>query len=56
MSKTPWIVAVQNRNNIVSQCVRCGALLTIRLPVAVNIYVAAAKVFIQAHKNCKAKP
>ena len=35
------------------ECLRCKATLTIKFPVRVDDYVAAAESFVKNHKDCE---
>lgn len=37
------------------ECLHCGALLGLRLPVSVDVFAAAGEEFVRSHRGC-AKP
>lgn len=39
-----------------SRCLHCGERLVIELPVQVDVWLAANRKFIAAHRKCKPQP
>ena len=37
------------------ECLRCGAVQRVTLPMSVDCYRALAKAFAREHRNCQAK-
>jgi hypothetical protein len=47
----PWIVV--GDGEAPGECLRCGAVLGISLPMPMEMWVAAAKAFVKIHAKCK---
>lgn len=54
--KVDWIIAhdgSQGENAYAFECLRCGQKQRFVVPIAVDIWLAAAKAFEKMHKGCK---
>lgn len=53
MRQGDWIVAMNN--GMQAKCLHCGESLSLKLPVAVEIWCAAMSAFCKIHKRCAVK-
>ena len=56
---TPWIVTHDGSGGddaYAAACKRCGAVQRFAMPMALPVYIAAAKAFLKMHRNCKPRP
>lgn len=58
MKSCPWIVVhdgTKGDDAYAIECQRCGEKQRFALPINLEIYLAAAKVFARQHTRCKPK-
>ena len=48
---TPWIVV--GKSGAQGLCQRCGGTFELKVPVLLDVWLAAMQAFIRCHKRCK---
>jgi hypothetical protein len=52
MSKADWVVAGGAAGES-EHCQRCGGSLTIKMPLRIEVWLAAMKAFVKVHSDCR---
>jgi hypothetical protein len=54
----PWVECLESSTGLdgIARCTRCGKVLKLGLPVAVQVFVATTRAFCKAHQHCKDAP